>query len=84
MISKEDCWHWFAAVRAGGGYGQIRLNGKTHGAHRYYYEKYNGPIPKGALVLHKCDNMACVNPDHLYLGDHYDNARDRVSKTLND
>lgn len=27
-------------------------------------------------VLHKCDNRACVNPDHLYLGDRYQNAQD--------
>lgn len=39
-----------------------------------------GEIPRDTLVLHHCDNRLCVRPDHLYLGDHADNAVDRKAR----
>jgi hypothetical protein len=34
----------------------------------------NAYLPE--MVLHKCDNKKCVNPEHLYAGDRWQNARD--------
>lgn len=45
-------------------------------AHRLAYRELVGPIPTGALVLHRCNVKACVNPRHLYLGSKKDNAID--------
>ncbi len=65
------------------GYGHTTRNGRTTSQHRIAYEKHFGPIPKGMCVLHKCDNRACINPNHLWLGTRGDNNRDRAVKGRN-
>lgn len=79
------CWEW-TATKLPGGYGNFSSAITSHKevrAHRFSYELAYGPIPKGLNVLHRCDNPACVNPDHLFLGTHKDNADDMVSKGRN-
>jgi hypothetical protein len=44
------------------------------------WELTNGPIPSKRLVLHRCDNRACVRPDHLFLGDDQTNMDDMYEK----
>lgn len=75
-IKAGDCILWWKSLNAGG-YGCIMINYRRMYAHRYAYELFKGTIPEGMSVLHTCDNTACINPDHLYLGTQQQNMRDR-------
>ena len=77
----DSCWNWDGAKVEGYGYLWVIGNHLIR-AHRYAWQLANGDIPEGKLVLHKCDNRSCVNPSHLYLGDHSDNMKDWASRHI--
>lgn len=79
----DGCWRWTGS-KTDKGYGRIGINGKTVKAHRYSYEIHH-PITKPMnenelVILHRCDNPACVNPAHLRLGTQQDNIDDKMIK----
>jgi hypothetical protein len=59
-----DCIVWVGSCQPSG-YGQFRDGNTTALAHRYNYERTNGPIPEGLQLDHLCRNRRCVNPGHL-------------------
>lgn len=80
---KSKCWVWTAAKMGKPPlfhYGQFSLDGKLDKAHRVSWRLFVGEIPKYQMVLHHCDNPECVNPRHLYIGNHQDNANDRIKR----
>jgi hypothetical protein len=75
-VGEKGCWEFQGADRNRQGYKKFR--GVM--AHRAVWILLFGSIPEGMNVLHRCDNPACVRPDHLFLGDHPSNMQDMRKK----
>jgi len=72
----DGCIVWTAQISTRG-YGRfMRI-----GAHRWILGHLRGcPLAPGEFALHSCDNPPCVNPEHLYVGDHAQNMRDMARR----
>lgn len=75
----DGCWPWTGALHEKG-YGLFGLSDKTWRAHRYALIASGVAIPDGMVVMHKCDNPPCCNPDHLQVGTSRANIHDMIAK----
>ena len=81
---KTACWVWLGKSDCYG-YGYFSTNGQQVRVHRYSYAIHTGPIQnkknnKTMLICHHCDYPSCVNPSHLFAGNHQQNSDDKISK----
>lgn len=79
----NDCWNWTGAKHPTG-YGKLwmRLPDLVcKPAHHASLIIHGTIVPKGLIVMHKCDNPSCVNPTHLVIGTQQDNIADKLAKS---
>jgi hypothetical protein len=76
---KNGCREWTAAKFKDTPYGAFWYEGQMRYAHVFSWFLKTGKWPT-LYVLHKCDNHACVEWDHLFEGTLSDNSVDMVRK----
>lgn len=83
------CWNWtgpgwFNRPHPGNRYGYVMVwdgkKYKTIGAHRAMMIAKHGPLTPDQCACHKCDNVLCINPDHLYVGSMKENIWDSKNR----
>jgi hypothetical protein len=79
-IDNNGCWNCTSHHKSPKGYPISTINLKNVRISRYMYESYRGTIPEGKIIMHLCDNSSCINPDHLKIGTHTENIKDRDNK----
>lgn len=80
--NDAGCLIWTGVKdRQGYGFSSFGTYQKMIRVHRAAYALRHGlPMVFDGIVCHRCDNPSCVDADHLFLGSHADNVRDKVAK----
>lgn len=82
----DECWNHEITPGCVYGYGRITMFSTDRkftisiGAHRVSFYLFFKYLPEHLFICHHCDNRACVNPKHLFVGDDHANKQDMISK----
>ena len=79
-VDSNSCWNWLG-FKDKDGYGTVWFDGKMRRVSRVMASLNLGlQLDSEVLVCHHCDNPACFNPEHLYLGNAKQNMTDMHSR----
>ena len=79
--TTEECFIWIGSHCGKPQYKRATVQlGVPYYANRVAYAIKHHLDPGNWDVLHTCDNPSCVNPKHLWLGNHKDNMADMFNK----
>lgn len=73
------CWIW-EGLLSPQGYGRFYVGRRSLPAHRVAYQISERTLSRNEFACHKCDNPACVRPDHIFIGTQKDNVDDMMKK----
>lgn len=87
VIKENGCVEW-TGTKNNAGYGLIRFSMQRGDSYKpsipvsraHYMAYHNIILERHQHVCHKCDNRACVNIKHLFLGSSKDNMQDCIAK----
>ncbi len=74
----NGCLRWKTGT--GRHYPEANYAGVAKSAHLMSYEAFKGPIPPGKIIRHTCDDVKCIEPEHLIPGTKKDNRRDFMER----
>ena len=83
MKLDSGCWMWMRAQHPETGHGKYywaknkRIEPASRACYRLFISAY---IPDGHVVMHRCDNGWCVNPEHLEAGTQSKNIQDMYDR----
>lgn len=79
-VVENDCYRCTSHCVASHGRPHVRRHGKTRLVIHVLWEEKYGPIPKGLVLRHDCDNRWCININHGSLGTQKQNIHDAIRR----
>lgn len=77
---ESGCWE-LRGRRDKDGYTKVSEGGKYYQSHRYAFIRLRDPgLTPEVLLMHRCDNPPCWNPDHMQPGTHAQNQTEKHTK----
>lgn len=77
---KSGCFICVSHVAGSNGYPCAVFDNGYEKISRALYRSVNGPIKKGLVIMHSCDNPKCINIKHLSSGTQKQNNDDKMNK----
>lgn len=80
LITKDGHWLWkgtkYSDKYGMYQYGITQQDNKRQSVHRVLWRRAHGFLPSNGMLVNRCGNTLCVNPEHWKWVDHWTHADD--------